>query len=62
MLRTTAIGVEPDAVCWEIFSHRSETLGHFFDAGDTWRVDVVETWSESCSKGFTFKHVEEFEI
>jgi hypothetical protein len=57
-----AIGIEPDTVDGEVFPHRGETFGHFFDAGDTRRVDIVETRSETGTKGFAFKDVEELEI
>jgi hypothetical protein len=58
----TAIGIEPDTVDGEVFPHRRETLGHFFDAGDTRRVDIVETGAETGTKGFAFKDVEQLEI
>jgi hypothetical protein len=47
---STAIGVEPDTVCGEIFSHGSETFGHFLDTGDSRGVNVIKTWSETSTE------------
>jgi hypothetical protein len=58
----TAIGIEPDTLDREVFPHRGETGGHFFNAGNTGRVNIVKTWSKSCAKGFAFENIEEFKI
>jgi hypothetical protein len=58
----TAIGIEPDTLGREVFPHRSETGSHFLNTGNTRGMNIVETWSESCAKGFTFEYIEKFKI
>jgi hypothetical protein len=62
LIGITAVWIEPDTVDGEVFSHRGETDRHFLYAGDTRGMNVVETWTESSSKGFTFKDIKKFQI
>jgi len=59
---STAIGIEPDTVDREVFHHRLQTGGHFLDAGDSRRVDIVQSWAESGIEGFVLEDIEQFQI
>jgi len=58
----TAIGITPDTVDGKVFPHSGKTISHFLNRGNTRRMDIVKTWTETCSKVLEFKDLQKLKI